>query len=568
MKRRIGLPLGSDRLLPEKDGLSAGALIDEDADEAESVAGQQVPVPVSVPIAGIGGGLLSQDRVSGKRQRLLAAESRFLFGTASNLLEESQLSEVIVGHQQSPARTRGHGRGEEGSPNVDLFQQAGRTEAGNRPTQIPAPGHPFEILLSFGLGVMNQANTVREAVTVQVNKAGSHSRIDSSGRCGLKRPASGIGIPDEVPAAVGGNSVASKHGPHHQVENTVPVQVHDANRPPPVPGTGDAAVVLEDGKSSVVSPSGVEEEDDPTSGAAGILMGAVGGRGIDQVDPAVAVQVPGVQVEVAGPQMPRFRSAGRLQVSDRHGVPEPELAGATDPGVADDSSRRTIRRISVDDRSHQIPLSVSRQVHEGAQDGKRYGFRLPRVVAKQVTGADHGDVWTRIQRRPDGSHPKADPIVSPLRIRHHPLDPSVLAVVEVAAQGVRQGTVRHRIQNLDRVGIQNTLDSGLRGQGGEVDPGVDGNLGEREGRGDAKVHRVRAISRPRADPGLGESQNQGQGSQDPERHGRMLLRHQQRDSNVSHPATVRYENRKNGAWNLLGLLLRTKFRSIPACFSD
>ena len=328
---------------------------------------------------------------------------------------------------------------------------------------------------------MNQANTVRQAVTVQVMETGSHARIDSSGRCRLKRPASGIGIPNEVPAAVGGNSVASKHGPHHQVENTVPVQVHDANRPPPVPGTGDAAVVPEDGKSSVVSPSGVEEEDDPTSGAAGILVRAVGGRGIDQVDQAVAVEVSRVQVEVAGPQMPRLRSAGRLQVADSDRISEPELVGVADPGVADDSSRRTVGRIGVDDRSHQIPLAVSRQVHEGAQDGKRYGFRLPRVVAKQVTGADHGDVWTRIQRRPDGSHPKADPIVSPLRIRHYPLDPSVLAVVEVAAQGVRHGIVRPRIQNLDRVGIQNTLDSGLRGQGGEVDPGVDGNLGEREG---------------------------------------------------------------------------------------
>ena len=135
MKRRIGSPWDQDRLFPDEDGSRAGTLIDEDAHEAESVAGQQVPVPVSVPIAGIGGGLLSQDRVSGKRQRLLAAERRFLFGAASNLLEESQLSEVIVGHQQSPTRTRGHGRGEEGSPNVDLFQAGGADRSGE-------PSHP------------------------------------------------------------------------------------------------------------------------------------------------------------------------------------------------------------------------------------------------------------------------------------------------------------------------------------------------------------------------------------------------------------------------------------------
>ena len=375
---------------------------------------------------------------------------------------------------------------------------------------------------------MNQADTVRKPVAVQIKEAGSHTRIDSNGRCGLKRPASGIGVPNEVPAAVGGNSVASKHRPHDQVENTVPVQVHDSHRSPPVPGTGDAAEVPEDGKSSVVSSPGVEEEDDPTSCAPGILMGAVGGRGIGQVDQPVAVQVSGVQVEVTGPQMPQFRRAGLLQVSDGHGLSEPELAGSTDPGVADDSSRRTIRRIGVDARSHQIPLSVSRQVHQSAQDGKRYGFRLPRVVAKQVAGADHGNVRTRFQRRAAGPHPKSDSVVSVLRVLHHPLDSSLLSMVEIAAQGMRHRGPRHRIHDLDRVGIQNPDGSSVRGQGAEVDPGVGRDLGKREGGGDAKVHRTLPASGLRADPDRDEAQNEGQGPQDPERPGGGYVCRQQR----------------------------------------
>ena len=65
-----------------------------------------------------------------------------------------------------------------------------------------------------------------------------------------------------------------------------------------------------------------------------------------------------------------------LQITDCHRVCKLEPVDASHPGVADDASGWSIRRVGVDDRPDQVSLPVFGEVAELSQDWKSDGFKL------------------------------------------------------------------------------------------------------------------------------------------------------------------------------------------------